>query len=202
MGLSSSCLDVKSVPSSGIPTATRLDHAAAQTPKMASLLRPAILRQSILSSSTRRISPSTSAALSASYPALFRPSSSWIQRSQTTPAKPQTASIGLRISQFHSSAQRNILPPGPQVIEGGVNDPAPVPKPHPTEGSYHWVFERLLAAGLIPLTVAPFAAGSLNPTMDALLCASILIHSHIGFEFVHLSLNGHATFTDRKQGHV
>jgi succinate dehydrogenase (ubiquinone) membrane anchor subunit len=37
---------------------------------------------------------------------------------------------------------------------------------------------------LIPLAVAPFAAGSLNPTLDALLCASILIHSHIGFKYV------------------
>lgn len=23
-----------------------------------------------------------------------------------------------------------------------VNDPAPIPKPHPSEGSYHWTFER------------------------------------------------------------
>jgi succinate dehydrogenase (ubiquinone) membrane anchor subunit len=151
---------------------------------MASLLRPAMLRQTILSSPAGRISPSTAAVLSTSYPALIRPSSLWIQRSKKTPAKTQSTSIGSRISPFHSSAQRSILPPGPQVIEGGVNDPAPVPKPHPTEGSYHWIFERLLAVGLIPLTIAPFAAGSLNPTMDALLCASILIHSHIGFEYV------------------
>jgi succinate dehydrogenase (ubiquinone) membrane anchor subunit len=30
--------------------------------------------------------------------------------------------------------------------------------------------------------VAPFAAGSLNPATDAILCRAILIHSHIGFE--------------------
>ena len=42
---------------------------------------------------------------------------------------------------------------------------------------------RLLSAALIPLTVAPFAAGSLNPMMDATLCFAILIHSHIGFEY-------------------
>lgn len=29
-----------------------------------------------------------------------------------------------------------------------VNDPAPIPPPHPTEGSYHWTFERL--AYLLP----------------------------------------------------
>lgn len=41
---------------------------------------------------------------------------------------------------------------------------------------------RLASAALIPLTVAPFAAGSLNPITDAALCALILIHSHIGFQ--------------------
>jgi hypothetical protein len=25
-----------------------------------------------------------------------------------------------------------------------VNDPVPVPKPHPSEGSYHWTFERFV----------------------------------------------------------
>jgi succinate dehydrogenase (ubiquinone) membrane anchor subunit len=57
-----------------------------------------------------------------------------------------------------------------------------VPPASPSHGSYHWTFERLVSAGLIPLTIAPFAAGSLNPTTDAILCAAILIHSHIGFE--------------------
>lgn len=32
------------------------------------------------------------------------------------------------------------------------------------------------------MTVAPFAAGSLNPATDAILCSLILIHSHIGFD--------------------
>jgi hypothetical protein len=32
--------------------------------------------------------------------------------------------------------------------------------------------------------VAPFAAGSLNPTTDAILCALLVVHSHIGFEYV------------------
>jgi succinate dehydrogenase (ubiquinone) membrane anchor subunit len=65
-----------------------------------------------------------------------------------------------------------------------VNDPVPVPPAHPSHGSYHWTFERLLAVGLVPLTVAPFAAGTLNPTMDAILCASIVVHSHMGFQAV------------------
>ncbi|KAL9001019.1 MAG: hypothetical protein Q9169_000503 [Polycauliona sp. 2 TL-2023] len=63
-----------------------------------------------------------------------------------------------------------------------VNDPAPVPPPSPTHGSYHWVFERAMSVALIPLTIAPFAAGSLNPVTDALLCGGIIIHSHIGFQ--------------------
>ena len=43
---------------------------------------------------------------------------------------------------------------------------------------------RLIAASLIPLTVAPFAAGTLNPIPDAILCSTILIHSYIGFQYV------------------
>lgn len=30
----------------------------------------------------------------------------------------------------------------PEVIDGTANDPAPVPDPSPTHGSYHWAFER------------------------------------------------------------
>ena len=43
---------------------------------------------------------------------------------------------------------------------------------------------RIVSAGLVPLCLAPFAAGSLNPIMDATLCALLVIHSHIGFEYV------------------
>ncbi|KAL8800685.1 MAG: hypothetical protein Q9182_004999 [Xanthomendoza sp. 2 TL-2023] len=41
-----------------------------------------------------------------------------------------------------------------------------------------------MSAALIPLTMAPFAAGTLNPITDALLCAGIIIHSHIGFQSI------------------
>lgn len=54
----------------------------------------------------------------------------------------------------------------------------------PTHGSYHWIAERAVSVLLIPLTLAPFAAGSLNPTTDAILVASILIHSHMGFQSI------------------
>lgn len=63
-----------------------------------------------------------------------------------------------------------------------ANDAAVVPPPSPSHGSYHWTFERLIAVAIIPLTVAPFVGGTLNPVMDAILCGTILIHSHIGFE--------------------
>lgn len=39
-----------------------------------------------------------------------------------------------------------------------------------------------MSAALIPLTVAPFVGGALNPLMDSIFVAAILIHSHIGFQ--------------------
>lgn len=41
---------------------------------------------------------------------------------------------------------------------------------------------RLVSAGLIPLTLAPFIGGSLNPLTDSILGATVLIHSYIGFQ--------------------
>ncbi|KAF2743064.1 hypothetical protein M011DRAFT_471778 [Sporormia fimetaria CBS 119925] len=41
---------------------------------------------------------------------------------------------------------------------------------------------RIVGASLVPLTVAPFAAGSLNPVMDSILCAALVIHSYTGFQ--------------------
>jgi succinate dehydrogenase (ubiquinone) membrane anchor subunit len=43
--------------------------------------------------------------------------------------------------------------------------------------------DRIISAGIIPLTLAPFAAGSLNPVADSIFCALLVIHSHIGFEY-------------------
>lgn len=63
-----------------------------------------------------------------------------------------------------------------------VNTPARVPEPSPTHGNYHWTFERLISAGIVPLTMAPFIGGSLNPLMDGVFCAALLAHSHIGWD--------------------
>jgi succinate dehydrogenase (ubiquinone) membrane anchor subunit len=83
---------------------------------------------------------------------------------------------------FQSTPRRSLLPPPPQTIQGTVNEPAPVPPPSPVHGSYHWTSERVLAAGLIPLMITPFAAGSMHPTLDASMCAILLLHSHMGFQ--------------------
>jgi len=88
-----------------------------------------------------------------------------------------------RVAAFHNTTRKSaFLPPLPQAIEGTVNDPVSVPSPKPTSGSYHWSFERLLAAGLVPLTAAPFIGGALSPVLDAVFCTTLLLHSHIGFE--------------------
>ncbi|EXJ85872.1 succinate dehydrogenase (ubiquinone) membrane anchor subunit [Capronia coronata CBS 617.96] len=89
-----------------------------------------------------------------------------------------------RAAAFSTTTKKQILPAGPQVISGTVNDPAPVPKPDPLHGSYHWTFERLLSVGLVPLTIAPFAAGSVSPALDAALIFSIIVHSHMGFQSI------------------
>ncbi|KAH8156307.1 hypothetical protein CIB48_g11942 [Xylaria polymorpha] len=139
---------------------------------MASALRPMLLRQTALSAAARRTAP----------------------LSRTTPFQsPIAQSPAMRVAAFHASSPRSLLPPGPQVIKGTVTDlapdaqsttPSPSPDPKPTHGSYHWTFERVIAAGLVPLTVAPFAAGSLNPGLDAVLCALLLVHSHTGMQSV------------------
>ncbi|KAI1392954.1 CybS-domain-containing protein [Hypoxylon trugodes] len=131
---------------------------------MASIIRPALLRQSVLATSTRRAATTT------------------FSRHQLI--RPTIAQDAILVAAFHASSRRSLLPPGPQVIKGSVNDPAPVPDPHPTHGSYHWTFERLVAVGIIPLTVAPFAGSSLNPGLDAILCSLLLVHCHLGFQSV------------------
>ncbi|PUU83328.1 CybS-domain-containing protein [Tuber borchii] len=107
---------------------------------------------------------------------------------------------GMAKKGFHISASRKILPAGPQVIQGTVNDAAEIPDPNATHGSYHWSFERLISVALIPLTVAPFAAGSINPVTDAILGATIVIHSHIGFESMVIDYIPHRKYPTLRKG--
>ncbi|KAL2054198.1 hypothetical protein ABVK25_005339 [Lepraria finkii] len=148
---------------------------------MASLIRPTLLRKQCLTVAARRAF--TKQAMPKSMASNIYSQSTV---TQSSPFGLSTLRIiqptALRVAGFHASSRRLILPAGPQVIDGTANDPAPVPEPSPTHGSYHWAFERLISAALIPLTIAPFAAGTLNPITDAILCATILIHSHIGFQ--------------------
>ncbi|KAH0835133.1 Succinate dehydrogenase [ubiquinone] cytochrome b small subunit, mitochondrial [Fonsecaea pedrosoi] len=141
---------------------------------MAAVSRTAMLRQTQLLSTSKRLFSSTTQPLRP-----FRPAP---LKSSTRHFLSPRLSIASQIAPFSSTAQRKILPPGPQVIQGGVNDPAPVPKPDPLHGSYHWTFERILSVGLVPLTITPFAAGSVSPMLDAALIFTILIHSHAGFQ--------------------
>lgn len=138
---------------------------------MASILRPSLLRQS-QAASQRAFST-----------IIARPQPSPLaqQAFARTALAPKPSS---RIAAFHASQRNAILPALPQKITGTLNEPTAVPDPSPSHGSYHWSFERIISAGLIPLTVAPFAAGSLNPITDSILCALLVVHSHIGFECV------------------
>ncbi|TFK59588.1 hypothetical protein BDN72DRAFT_851194 [Pluteus cervinus] len=73
--------------------------------------------------------------------------------------------------------------PGGPIYKGTVNDPTDFPTPSRTHGSHHWAFERLLSAGLVPLTVAAFATSGTNyPILDGILGVSLVMHSHIGFD--------------------
>ena len=75
-----------------------------------------------------------------------------------------------------------------------MNDPTPFPPPSKSHGSYHWAFERILSAGLVPLTVASFVTSGTNyPIIDGLLGVSLIMHSHIGVS-VRFALCQHPPF--------
>ncbi|KAF1851466.1 mitochondrial inner membrane protein [Cucurbitaria berberidis CBS 394.84] len=140
---------------------------------MASIMRPGLLRQACQTPAASQRMLSTMAGS-----AINRPIAQQLRPAFARSAIPKST----RIAAFHATQRNQILPPLPQTIVGTANDPVPVPNPSPSHGNYHWTFERIVAAGLIPVTIAPFAAGSLNPVTDSILCALLIIHSHIGFE--------------------
>jgi succinate dehydrogenase (ubiquinone) membrane anchor subunit len=73
------------------------------------------------------------------------------------------------------------------IYKGTVNDPTTFPPSSRSHGSYHWTFERLLSAGLVPLTAAAFVtSGSPTPLLDGLLGISLIVHSHIGVRLLFL----------------
>ncbi|OCL07108.1 mitochondrial succinate dehydrogenase cytochrome b560 subunit D [Glonium stellatum] len=142
---------------------------------MASMARLTLLRQACSAAPTKRMASSIArSTINHASPLSRQPLQSAFVRDTLPGAS--------RIATFHTTSRRPILPPLPQKVQGTLNDPTIVPDPSPAHGSYHWSFERLVSAGLVPLTIAPFAAGSLNPLMDATLCALLLVHSHVGFQ--------------------
>ncbi|KAJ4421869.1 membrane anchor subunit of succinate dehydrogenase, Sdh4 [Gnomoniopsis sp. IMI 355080] len=142
---------------------------------MASAVRSSLLRQTaaLAAPASRSMAPSTRAG-----PSLL----SSVTRKQLL--RPTFKPSITQITAFHATSRRNLLPPGPQVIQGTVNDPAPVPTPSPSHGHYHWTFERVIAGALVPLSIAPFAGGSLNPTLDAILAGSLLVHAHVSVQAI------------------
>ncbi|KAN0129046.1 CybS domain containing protein, partial [Lactarius tabidus] len=75
--------------------------------------------------------------------------------------------------------------PGGPIYKGTVNDPTTFPPPSKSHGSCRWSFECLLTAGLVPLTTAAFVTFcSPASLLDELLGASLIMHSHIGFNAV------------------
>jgi succinate dehydrogenase (ubiquinone) membrane anchor subunit len=88
---------------------------------------------------------------------------------------------------FHSGLKHRELT---AVYKGTVNDPTTFPPPSRSAGSYHWAFERLLSAGLVPLTVAAFVTSGTNyPVLDGVLGVSLIMHSHIGVRATLIIMN-------------
>ncbi|KAG6817241.1 hypothetical protein H0H87_011298 [Tephrocybe sp. NHM501043] len=102
-----------------------------------------------------------------------------IPRSIIRHSAARSAAIQVR----HSTTGDALYVPGGPVYKGTVNDPTTFPPPSRAHGSYHWAFERLLSASLVPMTVAAYATtGSNYPIVDGLLGISLVMHSHIGFD--------------------
>ncbi|XP_006455838.1 SDH4 membrane anchor subunit of succinate dehydrogenase [Agaricus bisporus var. bisporus H97] len=75
--------------------------------------------------------------------------------------------------------------PGGPIYKGTVNDPTSFPPSSRSAGSHHWAFERLLSASLVPITAAAFVISpSTYPILDGILGASLIVHSHIGFDCI------------------
>ncbi|KAI5307597.1 membrane anchor subunit of succinate dehydrogenase, Sdh4 [Ascosphaera atra] len=135
---------------------------------MASLFRPTaasmgIMRQSCLAA----MAPRATAAAANAATLAWRSSS--------------VSPVVMQRSGFQTSSKRMILPALPQKVPGTVNDPAPLCKPEPAHGSYHWTFDRAVIIGLLPLATAPLAGATYSPIMDSVLITVLMLHAHAGF---------------------
>ncbi|KAH6906643.1 mitochondrial inner membrane protein [Coprinopsis sp. MPI-PUGE-AT-0042] len=88
----------------------------------------------------------------------------------------------IQVARYAHQDAHTYVPGGP-ILRGTVNDATPFPPSSKVDGSYHWMFERLLSASLVPMTVAAFAtSGSSYPILDGVLGMSLIMHSHFGFD--------------------
>lgn len=71
-------------------------------------------------------------------------------------------------------------PPG--HIVGTVNDAYKIPLVSFYEGSFHWTYERILAIGLIPMTLVPILFHVEAPLFDTAFCLTVLFHAHSGLK--------------------
>lgn len=77
-----------------------------------------------------------------------------------------------------------LTPPPPGGVVGTPNDSFKPPEPDHFHGSYHWDYERITAASLLPLTTIPLyitlTGGAVPPLLDAALGAVLLLHVQQG----------------------
>ncbi|QLQ79495.1 hypothetical protein HG537_0C01420 [Torulaspora globosa] len=95
-----------------------------------------------------------------------------------------------RILTRHLSLKPNLskfklIPSPPGGVKGGLNDAFQPPEPNHFHGSYHWDYERITAASLLPLTTISLYislnGGVVHPLLDASLCVMLVVHAHYGF---------------------
>lgn len=79
--------------------------------------------------------------------------------------------------------QRFKLRPQPAGhVVGDVNEAYKHPLVSPYEGGFHWTYERIGAALLIPLVASPFILGAdVLPIVDTAFCVVLLQHCTAGF---------------------
>ena len=74
------------------------------------------------------------------------------------------------------------IPQPPGHVVGTVNDAYKPPLSSHWEGSYHWVYEKIITIGLIPLASVPFIAGVEHPMFDSIFSVALLWHVHAGLK--------------------
>lgn len=93
--------------------------------------------------------------------------------------------VGIRqLSLKPDISKLKLIPSPPGGVRGGINDAFQPPEPNHFHGSYHWDYERITAASLLPLTTIPLyislSGGVVPPLLDASLCVALILHVHYG----------------------